>query len=127
MDDSNNGWRYLVLPIARTDDMVRAAVTAAAAFHFHSSTDTRLVDPMASYYNAIALLRKRQDLAGESVVGQQSVLLGLLVMLASTMIQGSSDFRVLFNLIETAFSAVGGEDAVAQGELGTFLVRQVRK
>lgn len=127
IDDHNNGWRYFVLPLAQADTMVRDAVLAASAFHFSANMSSTQFQAGSLYQIAIAALRKRQDLDLHDVQGQHAVLLSLLVLMTSSLVHGNSDFRTIWNLIESAVLAFGGELPLSQGELGLFLVRQIRK
>lgn len=79
------------------------------------------------YAKTIRKLQERQNLEIQDTTGRQTVLLALLVLLATVMVNGGSDFPTIFNLLESALEAVGGEDAAMQGELGAFVVRQIRK
>lgn len=127
IDDNRNGWRYLVLPIAQEDDLVDESVLSAAAFHFAANVSGENLRPMVFYQRAIRKLRARQNMTLYDTVGQQRILLSLLVLLVAAIVSGSSDFRTIFGLLEGALFALGGEERVAHGELGTFVVRQIRK
>ncbi|ETI21003.1 hypothetical protein G647_07346 [Cladophialophora carrionii CBS 160.54] len=127
IDDHQNGWRYLILPIAHLDELVREAVLSASVFHFCANVKEKVFDPNIIYGNAIRRLRQRQNLEVYDTSGKQTVLLALLVLLATVIVNGSSDFPTVFNLLEAALTASGGEAAVEVGELGVFLVRQIRK
>ncbi|KAK5046149.1 hypothetical protein LTR84_008606 [Exophiala bonariae] len=127
IDDHRNGWRYLVLPIAQADDLVDESVLSAAAFHFAANVSGKNLHPIAFYHQAIRKLRSRQDMTMYDTVGQQRILVSLLVLLVAAIVSGSSDFRTIFGLVEGAIFALGGEERVAVGELGKFIVRQVRK
>lgn len=127
IDDGNNGWRQVILPVAHRDPLVQLTVMAAAAIHHQSSNKSEALNATAIYAEAVSQLRKRQDLVSQSMEERQAVLLALLVLLAAAMIKGSADFRTILGLIDSAVTAIGGEDAVMSGELGTFIVRQVRK
>lgn len=127
IDDKCNGWRHLVLPMARLDSLVMDAVLSAAAFHFFANVENRTYNPDAIYARAIRRLQERQDLEKQDTTSKQAVLLALLVLLSTVMINGSSDFHTIFNLLECAVRAAGSEEDLMQGELGVFVVRQVRK
>ncbi|KEF51703.1 uncharacterized protein A1O9_12338 [Exophiala aquamarina CBS 119918] len=127
IDDRRNGWRYLVLPIAQEDELVNDAVLSAAAFHFSVNVNAQFLDPGAVYQSAIRKLRLRQDMTCYNVVEQQKILLSLLVLLVAAVVSGSSDFRTIFGLLEGALYALGGEDRISHGELGRFVVWQIRK
>ena len=127
VDDHRNGWRYLILPMAQQDELVENAVLSAAAFHFAANVDGQLLEPIAVYQSAIRKLRLRQDLTYIDMQGRQAILLSLLVLLVAAVISGSSDFRTIFALLEGALHALGGEEAMSRGELGRFVVLQIRK
>lgn len=127
IDSQLNGWRHLVLPIAHLDDLVMDAVLSASAFHFSANVNNQLFKPNAIYANVIRRLQQRQNLELQDTTSKQTVLLALLVLLATVMVNGCSDFPTIFRLLESALNAVGGEEALIQGELGLFLVRQIRK
>ena len=127
IDDHRNGWRHLVLPIALEDTLIMDAVLSAAAFHFSANINDQLLNSIALYEMAIKSLRQRQDISAYNVYEKQVVVLSLLVLLAATIVSGTSDFRLLFNLLDAAWNAAGGEEDLVQGELGTFLMRQMLK
>lgn len=127
IDDHQNGWRYLVLPIANLDTLVMDAVLSASAFHFSTNIDDRRYKPSAMYAKTIRKLKERQNLEAQDTTGKQTVLLALLVLLATVMVNGGSDFPTILKLLESALEAVGGEEAAMHGELGAFVVRQIRK
>lgn len=127
IDDNNNGWRYYVLPLAAADTMIRDAVLAASAFHFSANLSSTRFQAMSLYNKAIATLRARQELTHYGVEDQHAVLLSLLVLMTSSMVHGNADFRVIWNLIEKAVKIFGGELPLSHGDLGLFLVRQIRK
>lgn len=127
VDDQRNGWRRLILPLAHTDQLIRDAVLSASAFHFSSTVSTHQFAPGAIYHRAIRRLRGRQDLEHYSVDEKQIVVLSLLVFLATVLVSGSSDYRIVLKLLEAAVSAAGGDDILKDGELGLFIVRQIHK
>jgi hypothetical protein len=127
IDDQRNGWRYLALPIARSDRLVMRSVLAAAAFHFTTNVSKSLVCPVTIYQSAIAELRHRQDISSYLNPGQQIIMLSLLTLLATSMVSGSADFRIILHMIEAAWNAAGGEASFGTDELGVFIKRQYRK
>jgi hypothetical protein len=127
IDDQRNGWRHLVLPIAHCDRLIMDSALAAAAFHFTRNVSKDLVCPITIYQSAIAELRHRQDIRSYSNQDQQIIMLSLLTLLATTMVNGSVDFRVILQLIEAAWDTAGGEASLGTGELGVFVTRQYRK
>lgn len=127
IDDHQNGWRFLVLPIAGSDSLVMDAVLSASAFHFAANVNDKLYKPDIIWAKTIQRLQARQNLDAQDMTGKQTVLLALLVLLANVMVTGCSDFPAIFKLLESAVQAIGGEEATMQGELGKFLVRQIRK
>ena len=127
IDDGRNGWRHIILPVAHLDELVRDAVLSATAFHFSANVKEQVFDPNVIYARVIRRLHQRQNLDVYDTNGKQHVLLALLVILATVIVNASSDFPTVFNLLESALVASGGEEAVIEGELGVFLVRQIRK
>lgn len=127
IDDMHNGWRYIVLPMATSDDLVCEAVISASSYHFTAMTNGKVCNPLLAYSKVIRSLQQRKDLQSHDLIGKQGVILALLVMLTTIVVNGSSDFPAIFKLLESAVTAAGGEEAVFHGELGVFLVRQVRK
>lgn len=127
VDDNYNGWRCLVLNVAHLDDLVMDAALSTAAFHFTSKFGSSFYNSHAIYASAIRRLREREDLARQDMLSKQAVLLALVVLLATVMVNGFSDFSAIFDLLETAVEAVGGEEKLMHGELGHFVVRQIRK
>ena len=127
IDDHRNGWRHLVLPMACLDVIVRDAVLATSAFHFSINVRDQMFNATTMYQRTIHRLQQRQHLEIHGTPEKQTVVLTLLVLLAAVMVNGSADFQTIFKLLETAVKAVGGEEALKGGELGTFLLRQIWK
>ncbi|KPI43315.1 uncharacterized protein AB675_7154 [Cyphellophora attinorum] len=127
IDDASNGWRFAVLPKAHEDSVVRFAVVAAATLHLQPHACSSASSTHPTYTQALTELRKRRNLQAQTTDGQKAVLLALLVLLAISMIQGSADFRAMLHLIETAITVIGSEEAISTDDLGTFIIRQVRK
>lgn len=127
IDDRHNGWRYIVLPMAVNDDLVCEAVLSASSYHFSVINDGQVYNPISAYSRVIRSLQQRQNLQCHDLIGKQGVILALLVLLTTVVVNGSSDFPTIFKLLESAVTAAGGEEAIISGELGRFLVRQVRK
>lgn len=127
IDDKRNNWRHLVLQIARVDSMVRDAVLSAAASHHSSIFGDPVHRSNAIYARAIHRLQKRTFSGYQNPHTNQTTLLALLVLLTTVMVNGSSDFPLLFSMLETALRSAGGEETLFQGELGTFVVKQIRK
>lgn len=130
VDDRNNGWRHLLLPIARADDLVLDAVLAASAFHFvGSSTPNQLVaNPHEIYARVIGRLQGRKDLPGYDLRTKQAIILSILVLLVVVMINGCSDFPIIFHMLQSALNAVGGEAGLSDGgEVAEFSLRQLHK
>lgn len=130
VDDHHNGWRHLLLPIARTDHLVLDAVLAASAFHFseRGAWDSALPDPHELYFRVIRRLQRRQDLLAYDTHAKQAVVLSIMVLLLVVMINGCSDFPIIFHMLQSALDAIGGEGGIADGgELGDFSLRQIHK
>lgn len=130
VDDRHNGWRRLLLPIARTDDLVLDAVLAASAFHSSEcgSLPLALVDPHRLYSRVIRKLQTRNELLEFDTQTKQAVVLSIIVLLVVVMINGCSDFPIIFNMLQSALDAIGGEKGIEDGgEVGDFSLRQIHK
>ena len=139
IDDHNNGWRQLVLPLAWVNDMVLNSVTAVAAFHMSEGAATShqptkrgvptLADPAILYSKAILELQKRRDLHNSHLDARHQVIVAIMVLLLATMVNGSSDFSIIFHMLQSAVGFVGGEEALAASgnDLTDFLSIQIRK
>ncbi|KAJ0310444.1 hypothetical protein COL516b_002247 [Colletotrichum fioriniae] len=90
--------------------MVMDAVLAVSAFHLSGR------------------LLNRKDLADRSDEPKQLVVLAIVVLLVSVMVNGMPDFPIVFQMLESAVTAIGGDAALTDGgEMGNFLLRQIRK
>ncbi|PLB46311.1 hypothetical protein P170DRAFT_449784 [Aspergillus steynii IBT 23096] len=128
MDDSYNGWRCFILPFACADGMVMDAVSAVSAFHIcEKGGRHRDHRPDKFYAKVISGLRSRSTLKECDLETRQSVFLAIIVLLVGVMVNGSSDFPILFYMLQSALEAVGGESGLGDGELTRFLMRQIRK
>lgn len=129
VDDCFNGWRNMLLPLAWSHDMVMDSVLAVSAFHvFGRAAVQPIVNPDGLYARAITQLLARKDLAEWDGETRQLVILAIVVLLVSVMVNGMSDFPIVFQMLESAITAVGGEEVIAKGgEVGCFLLRQIRK
>ncbi|VUC30173.1 unnamed protein product [Clonostachys rosea] len=153
IDGRHNGWRYIVLPLAHTDDLVMEAVLAVSAFHrdakkgpggaehlqnsssgghFSSQQQSRWLDSIASspqtlYNTAIKGLQRRSNLAGSSYEAKQAILVAVLVLLVAAMVTGRDDYFMILGMLHSAADVFKGEDELWASELGRFLARQVQK
>ncbi|GAB1198195.1 hypothetical protein APSETT444_007504 [Aspergillus pseudonomiae] len=128
MDDKYNGWRYLILPFALSDKMVMDAVLAVSAFHLsHKTRGTLSVRPDKLYAKAILGLQSRSSLNEYDMLTKQSIFVAIITLLVGVMVNGCSDFPILFNMLQSALDAVGGEGGLGNGDMTDFLLRQIRK
>lgn len=144
IDGIHNGWRHIVLPIAHTHPLVMNAVLAVSAFHVSLQQEQKQLansslylprKPLLSdrtsaeilYDLTIRGLKQRQDLSKSDFDVKQSIFVTILVLLAAVMVNGRTDFPILFGMLDAAIKVVGGEDQLAGSELGEFITRQVRK
>lgn len=127
IDDSHNGWRQLVLPIAHMDDIVMDAVLTASIFHISGRGAHPFGDPTNFYARAIKKLQTRQDLTRYDVQTQRCVIMAILVLLVAVMVNGYSDFPIVFGMLQSALGAVGGEESLVDAEVARFLLRQIHK
>lgn len=144
IDGPHNGWRHIVLPIAHAHPLVMNAVLAVSAFHVSLQQEQKQLansglylprKPLPSgrisaeilYDLTIQGLKQRRDLSKSDPDTKQSILVTILVLLAAVMVNGRTDFPILFGMLDAAIEVVGGEDQLAGSELGEFIIRQVRK
>ncbi|RKK76239.1 hypothetical protein BFJ69_g7125 [Fusarium oxysporum] len=129
-DGPHNGWRRFVLPMADRDELVMDAVLAVSLFHRPQAPhDQPATDrPEQDHYaRAIQGLQKRSQLGDCGRPDQHSILLTILLLLTAVMVNGSSDFPILFNMLQSAIDAIGGDMGLGSGGIAEFLVRQIRK
>ncbi|KAI5369389.1 putative aromatic-ring-hydroxylating dioxygenase, alpha subunit, rieske [2Fe-2S] iron-sulfur [Septoria linicola] len=103
------------------------AVISAAAGHAPAATSNTKISTSYAYQQVIHELRRRQDLEAESLHGKQHIVLTLLVLLAKAIVDGSQDFRSVFNLLKALLRTVKDRKAFHSGEIGTFILAQVSK
>ncbi len=108
-----------------------SAVLAASAFHLSVCARPKIrdvPDPTKLYDQAIQKLQHRRELNGCAQETRQKVILAIVVLLVAVMINGCSDFPVMFRMLQSALDAVGGEEGLTDGsELAEFSLRQIRK
>lgn len=129
VDDVYNGWRHWVLPVACSNEMVMDAVLAVSAFHLSGKTPRPcLANPATFYAQAIKQLQDRRDLVHWDLQTKQLVILAIVVLLVAVMVNGCSDFPILFQMLQSALDAVGGEIELNDGgAMANFLLRQIHK
>lgn len=128
MDDCYNGWRCFILPFACADKMVMDAVSAVSAFHIcEKGGHQRDHRPDKFYAKVISGLQSRSTLRECDLETRQSVFVAILALLVGVMVNGSSDFPILFYMLQSALEAIGGERGLGDGEFARFIMRQIRK
>lgn len=132
IDDSHNGWRHLILPLAWMDELVMKAVLAVSAFHLSGKTDgyapcQGLANSSELYSEAIHELQNRKNLDQYDHQTKRRVILSIIVLLVAVMVTGCSDFPILFHLLQSALDTIGGEDELGPDELSEFALRQIHK
>ena len=128
IDNKNDEWRQLVLPIAHVDPLVMNAVLATSLFHFAAHVHSSYyVFPSSFYQNVIDELQKRKDLTASGLQAMQFVCLSITVLLTTVVVKGYSDFLDLFYTLKSALNAIGGEETLSDGPIGEFICRLVRK
>ncbi|KAH7011062.1 fungal-specific transcription factor domain-containing protein [Ilyonectria destructans] len=128
VDDNHNGWRHLVLPVACADELIMNAVLAVSAFHLAGRESCYSIpDPGSLYARAIRALQNRRDLTKCDEQTKQFVVLAVVVLLVAVMVNGSTDFPIMFQMLQAAVDAVGGEARLLDGELAEFTLRQIHK
>ncbi|KAM5349071.1 hypothetical protein ACJ41O_008894 [Fusarium nematophilum] len=128
IDDCNNGWRNLVLPLACADELVMSAVMAVSAFHL-SDKAVGVADAGMLYSTAIHELQKRQDLRKYDIPARHRIILAIIVLLLAMIVNGCSDFPIMFRMLQSALDMVGGESMLGAGSqaITEFSARQIRK
>jgi hypothetical protein len=127
IDDLYNGYRALLLPITEMDEMVMNVVLSASAFHL-SSRSTSLLRLGQKYRMAtIQSLLCRGDLERNDFTTNHFNILAIMVLLVIEMINGGSDFPVLFSVLKHGLKAMGTELKRGNTPLETFLFHQTRK
>ncbi|KAF4984808.1 hypothetical protein FDECE_17021 [Fusarium decemcellulare] len=130
IDDCNNGWRNLVLPLACADELVMSAVMAVSAFHISERDAThQIVDASMLYSKAIYELQKRQNLPQYDIQARYRIILAIIVLLLAMIVNGCSDFPIMFRMLQSALDMVGGESVLAAGSqvIANFSASQIRK
>ncbi|KAG7405531.1 Acriflavine sensitivity control protein acr-2 [Fusarium oxysporum f. sp. rapae] len=130
IDGPHNGWRHLVLPIADHDELVMDAVLAVSLFHKPEILQdiSLAVRPEEEYYaRAIHGLQERSQLRDYNQLTRHSIILTILLLLTAVMVNGSSDFPILFGMLQSAIDAIGGDMELGSGGTAEFLSRQIRK
>lgn len=141
IDGICNGWRTLVLPLARRDKLVLDAASSVAAFHIHqnrpaacnlllhrgTTSDDSVSDPYQLYGRVISGLQQQSGRSLSDPEQRDSILITILVLLVGVMVTGGSDYAILFRMIEAAFDASGGDQALGDGEIANFISLQFSK
>ncbi|OGM48772.1 hypothetical protein ABOM_003008 [Aspergillus bombycis] len=127
VDDDSNSWRRVVLPVAHFDDLVKSALLSAAAFCNSTPLSEQTTSPEMAYQRVIRGLQQRQNLAAEDLMGKQCIILTLLVLLANVIVNGSPDFRTIFDLLRSSLKAVRDDLNFFRGEIGLFISTQLPK
>ncbi|KAJ3463554.1 hypothetical protein MRS44_008340 [Fusarium solani] len=112
IDDRNNGWRSLVLPLACMDELVMSSVMAVSAFHLSERAESHpLVSAGMLYSKAIFNLQKRQDLHHYDIHTRYRIIVSIIVLLLVCSRHG------------------GGENVLAAGSkvIADFSASQIRK
>lgn len=130
IDDSNNGWRSLVLPLACVDELIMSSVMAVSAFHLSERAESHhLVNAGMLYSKAIFNLQKRQDLHQYDIHARYRIIVSIIVLLLGMMVNGSPDFPIMFRMLQSALDMVGGGGVLAAGSkvIADFSASQIRK
>lgn len=129
LDDAHNGWRQQILPIACADEMVLKCVLSVSSFHLSSRAPNQIIigSPREHFLQAIGELQSRRCLDQCDLQTKQFVIVAIILLLAAVMVNGCSDFRILFHMLQSALDSIGGEEGLADGELASFLRREIHK
>lgn len=131
LDDAHNGWRQHILPIACADEMVLKCVLSVSSFHLSQRSPSHIKhiaeSPREHFLQAIAELQSRRCLDQCDLQTKQFVVVAIILLLAAVMVNGCSDFRILFHMLQSALESIGGEEGLADGDLASFLRREIHK
>lgn len=127
IDDDLNGYRVLLLQIAKTDDLVMNVVLSASAYHLSSKSPNLLQLGHRLQTATIQGLIYRRDLGNNDNVTNHFNILTMLMLLVIEMITGGPDFPTVFAMLKSGLKAMGGESSLGVTSLGKFLIHQTRK
>lgn len=94
---------------------------------FGSSQDQHSVNPNVAFKKVILGLQRLNDLSTYSMDRIESVLITILVLLVGVMVNGRSDFPIILRMLESAITAIGGEENLGGGPVADFIRFQARK
>ncbi|OTB00950.1 hypothetical protein M426DRAFT_225434 [Hypoxylon sp. CI-4A] len=132
IDDRNNGWRNIVLPLACADEMVMCAVLAVSAFHsstrLASHQEQEVVDPLMLYSKTTRELQRRQ-LDNRDPHARDRIILTIVLLLLYSMVNGGSEFQILLRMLHSALEVVGSLGALAESgrTIANFSAKQIHK
>jgi hypothetical protein len=124
---------------------VMQAVTSVSTSHIdlNSGSETRLharrlagfalregrleINPALALGRVVSSLRQTSSLTDGSLETVHSVLITLLVLLVGVMVSGRSDFRIILRMLDSAITAIGGEENLGHGAVADFIRFQARK
>lgn len=145
IDGSHNGWRSLILPFSQSDALVMQAVVSVCTSHvdlnhgredrlharrlanFASGQGPAPINPTLAFGRVVSSLRQQCDLDKRSIESTHSVLMTLLVLLVGVMVNGRSDFPIILRMLESAITAIGGDEKLGPGPVADFIRFQARK
>ncbi|KAI9166453.1 hypothetical protein HJFPF1_02555 [Paramyrothecium foliicola] len=127
----HNGWRHLVLPIARRNTLVMDAVLTVSAFHRTRGIDVSQtkqgIKPNSLYAQTILELQNSSRIVDCDRDSQHAIILTIMLLLTTIMVSGYSDFPILFGILNSALEAIGGDAKLCSGDVADFITRQVHK
>ncbi|WAO94393.1 Hypothetical protein NCS54_01197500 [Fusarium falciforme] len=145
IDGRHNGWRYILLPMALSDDLVMNAVLTTSAFHlatrktslstWNGTAEMSLGECQAADYSfpellyrrTIRSLKERRDVVSGDDEANKSVLMAILVLLSAVQVNGGDEFPTLYAMMRALVDVLGGENRLCGSDLGDFMIRQMRK
>lgn len=101
-------------------------IVSASTFFLNARSHDQSSAPSSAYQRVICRLRERQNLSPQDKIGKQCVLLSLL-LLATVIVNGSSDFRTIIRLLDAAVAVTEDNNVLGLDELGQFLATQIEK
>lgn len=129
IDDESNGYRAIILPVVEWHRPVLNAVLASSTYHIAlklGSQAEALQHAQTFYIQAIdELMQLSSDVNTEST--QTSRILTTVVMLVCAMITGSSDFPILYKMLEYSIQASNTQTRRGKLPFDSFMELQMRK
>ncbi|KAJ9648153.1 hypothetical protein H2201_002307 [Coniosporium apollinis] len=125
-DWDRNGWRWFILPLAESNDVVRDAVLAVSASHLAQKSPG--LAPKAKILRGAAIqsviLRSRN--LYQNIAPDPPLIAALMLLVLDDMVSGGDEFPFIFKMLRCLLQMLGGEDTLSTSEFGVFLLQHYR-